>query len=71
MQENYRNLGIAVIKLAADDYRRTQRALKRNPHRSDLIYEKEDIERFFRSDYFTLLTDADGGYILEKLKEES
>ncbi len=55
----YENLANAIVMSAVVDYRMS------NKRR-----ELRDIERFFLSDWFATLTDADGRVILEKLKEE-
>ena len=61
-EENWRNLGIAVVKKAVDDYRI---CCKKNNKRG-----KREIEEFFLGDTFCLFTDLDGRALLEKLREE-
>ena len=56
--DNYNLLAQAIVELAANDYRE----LRRN--------ERENIERFFLSEYGDLLCHGLGEVILEKLKEE-
>ena len=55
----FERLANAIVLKAVDDYRA-----------ADSPAEREDIERFFLSGWFTALTNADGGYILNKLREE-
>ena len=55
----YQNLANAIVLHAVADYRLT------NDSR-----ELEDLERFFRSDWFAALTNIDGEALLRKLQEE-
>ena len=55
----YEDLANAIILQAVQDYRRTnnKRAL-------------EDLERFFLSDWFSVLTSIDGSRLLQELRKE-
>ena len=57
-----KELANAIICVAADDYRLAKRT-------GDNAL-KEEVEAFFRSDWFRALTDADPDYILSRLKKE-
>ena len=46
--ECYENLKAAVVKLAADDYRRALIRLRRHPKDTNAIHTKIECERFFR-----------------------
>ena len=70
MEENYRNLANAVIKLAAFDYKTALVRLRKHPHDAEFRQDKAELERFFRSGYFELLTDLDGEYLLQRIEEE-
>ena len=61
--ENYENLANAIILKAVDDY---QKALKGETDKDKQTV--KDIEKFFRSDYFMVLTKADPNIILAKAK---
>ena len=55
----YEDLANAIILQAVQDYRRTnnKRAL-------------EELERFFLSDWFSVLTSIDGSRLLQELRKE-
>lgn len=70
MIENYEKLANAIILQAVKDYRAAKKKLKKQPRNKDAEIMINDTERFFRSDWFTALTDVDGALILRKLQEE-
>lgn len=65
----YRNLANAIILQAVEDYRN---ALNGKSYSYYKPPEKviAEIERFFSSSYFEILTKVNGEYILHKLKQE-
>lgn len=68
----WQKLANAVVEQAVKDYRMEQARIKANPQNSD--YTKAEawkLERFFRSDWFEVLTDMDGRLILSRLKKEA
>lgn len=60
--DGYRELANAIILQAVKDYRK---ALKH-----DERGRKREIERFFRSEYFTVLTNISGEMLIRKLRAE-
>ena len=65
MKENYDSTGIArlcnaIIYQAVKDYNHYANALHKNPNSEMAINEIDSLERFFRSDYFELLSDLSG-----------
>ncbi len=70
MIENYEKLANAIILQAVKDYRAAKKKLKKQPTKKDAEIMIKDTERFFRSDWFTALTNVDGEVILRKLREE-
>ncbi|ERT57149.1 hypothetical protein [Megasphaera vaginalis (ex Srinivasan et al. 2021)] len=70
MIDPYENLACAIILQAVKDYRAARKKLKHNPKNKDAKLMAEDLERFFRSDWYTSLTSFDGEMLLTKLKEE-
>lgn len=60
--DGYEKLAEAIILHAAKDYRK---ALKH-----DERGRKREIERFFRSEYFTVLTNISGEMLIRKLRAE-
>ena len=68
----WQKLANAIVEKAVKDYRMEQARIKANPQNSD--YTKAEawkLERFFRSDWFEVLTDMDGRLILSRLKKEA
>jgi hypothetical protein len=68
--ENLENLMNAVIEQAADDFRLAYRVLQRNPADRDAWEMMLDVESFFLSEQFELLTNLDGIMILAGLVRE-
>ena len=64
----YRNLANAIIVQAADDYRDALNGKSYNKYPPSKI--AKDIEKFFLSDDFEILTKVKGEYLLDKLKAE-
>lgn len=68
--ENYEALARAIVRNAAREYVDALRALRRNPDNENAARMKEENERFFRSEWYMMLTDIDGEYLIRKLQEE-
>ena len=68
--EAYERLANAIILQAVKDYRRTLKRLSRRPHDSDSKEDKMDLEEFFSSDWFSILTSLDPEVLIEKLTSE-
>lgn len=66
----YENLANAIILQAVKDYRKALKALKTNPKSRSAKADKNTLERFFRSQWYTCLTSVDGEMLIEKLQEE-
>ena len=64
----YQNFANAIVKQAADDYRKALNGKGYNGRKPEKVI--KEIEQFFHSRYFEILTRADGDYIIEKLKQE-
>ena len=67
----YIELANAIIAQAAKDYRAALNQLSLNPNDKVAQRERNSIERFFRSDFFSILTNLNGEVLLAKLKEAS
>lgn len=68
----WQELANAIVEQAVKDYRMEQARVKANPQNSDRAKaEVRKLERFFRSDWFEVLTDVDGRLILSRLKKEA
>ncbi len=66
----YEKLANAIIMQAVKDYRAAKKKLKKRPTNKDAELMVLDTEKFFRSDWFTALTNVDGEVLLRKLQEE-
>ena len=72
--DGYENLANAIIELAAKDYKSDIAYLQKNKGKDDYAVrqrkaDKKEIERFFRSGWFEILTDLDGEYLLNRMQE--
>jgi hypothetical protein len=67
---NYENLANAIILQAVRDYRTALKCLKANPRNKTALADKDEVERFFRSDWFSVLTSVDGEMLIRSLQEE-
>lgn len=66
----YEELANAIILQAVKDYRDAVERLKYTPDDKSAQHDKRSIERFFRSEWFSILSDLNGELLLKKLKEE-
>lgn len=64
------NLAHAIILQAVRDYRDVRKILKKYPKHELSLKMQAEIEEFFLSNWFTVLTQLDGETLLEKLREE-
>ena len=70
MTDPYESLANAIILQAAKDYRAARKKQKYHPKNKDAKLMVEDLEKFFRSDWFAQLTDVNGEMLIRRLKEE-
>ena len=66
----YEALANAIIIDACNDYRILLKKVKKNPKDKASLEEALKIERFFRSEWYEVLTDVDGEYLIRKLRED-
>ena len=71
MTDAYENLANAIILLAVKDYRRALKLLSKNPYSRSAMAAVNEMERFFRSDWYETLTSVDGEMLIRKLREEA
>ena len=64
----YHDLANAIVLQAVEDYRNALDGKSYNSHPPEKIVAR--LERFFRSDYFAILTTVKGEYLIEKLRQE-
>lgn len=79
MSDNWQILGNAVVLQAVADWRNSYKYIMKH-HRSTSTRiqnrvilaraKKDECERFFRSEWFKVLTDLDGEALLTNLKKE-
>lgn len=67
---DYENLANAIILQAVKDYRMALKSLKANPRNRTAMADKDEIERFFRSGWFSVLTSVDGEMLIRSLQME-
>ena len=65
-----RDLANAIIIQAAKDYRAALRRQRRNPDSEAARRVISEVERFFRSKWFTCLTEVKGEYLIERIRKE-
>lgn len=67
----YERLAGAVIERAVADYRREKYILKKKPWSRDAKKKVKELEEFFHSPWFEMLSRLDGEDILERLQKEA
>lgn len=66
----YENLANAIILQAVKDYRMALKSLKTNSRNRTAQADKAEIERFFRSQWYSALTDVKGEMLIRSLQKE-
>ena len=66
----YEALANAIIEQAAKDYKSARRMVKRFPNDEKARKRAREIEGFFHSRWFGVLSEADGPELLRRLREE-
>ena len=69
-EEPYERLANAIVLQAASDYRRDLKKLKKNPQNRDVMNDALQIEIFFHSPWYQVLTTVDGEFLLQKFRKE-
>lgn len=60
-------LSMAIVRQAGKDYMNSYRYKTGECH----LYGREELEKFFTSDWYEQLTDIDSGYIMNEIKKEA
>ena len=68
--EHYRTLADAIILQAVKDYREALKRVQHRPYNHDAVAMKAECERFFRSEWFGLLTKIDPEVLILGLQSE-
>ena len=66
----YEDLANAIILQAVKDYRMALKRLKANSRNRTAQADKAEIERFFRSQWYSALTDVNGEMLIRSLQKE-
>ena len=69
-EDPYERLANAIVLQAVDDYRVALKKIKAHPKNREAISEALEIEKFFRSGWYSILTDVDGEYLIRRLQDE-
>ncbi len=70
MNKPYENLANAIILRAVEDYRDALGTLRFSPKDKDASTTKDEIELFFRSGGYVLLTKLDPELLISRLRKE-
>ena len=69
-EDPYERLANAIVLQAVADYRVALKKIKAHPKNREAISEALEIEKFFRSGWYSRLTDVDGEYLIRRLQDE-
>jgi len=69
-EDPYERLANAIVLQAVSDYRSALKKIKAHPKNREAISEALEIEKFFRSGWYSILTDVDGEYLIRRLQDE-
>ena len=70
MIDSYERLANAIILRAVKDYRIAQKMLIKHPSNKTSLYTKQEVERFFRSELYSVLTTVNPEMLIRRLNEE-
>ncbi len=70
MDDRYEDLANAIVLQAVKDYRDSSKRLKKYPNKDTDLFTIQEVEQFFRSDWYSTLTTIDPEILIRKLKEE-
>ena len=66
----YEKLANAIVLQAVSDYRTALKKVKKNPKNREAIEGALQLEKFFRSEWYQVLTSVDGEYLIDRLRKE-
>ena len=69
-EDPYERLANAIILQAASDYRRDLKKLKKIPQNKETLNDAVQIEKFFHSPWYQVMTTVDGEFLIQKLRKE-
>ena len=65
----YENLANAIVLQAVKDYKKALRQLEGNPRNQEARHDKVRLEKFFRSQWYGVLTELDPERLMAGVKE--
>ena len=66
----YENLANAIVAQAVEDYRKALSRLVKYPYSKLALSQKHEVERFFRSDWYGMLTKLNPDVLINKFSAE-
>jgi hypothetical protein len=69
MMDAFEKLANAIILQAIKDYRFALKRLAKHPRNGSALYTKREVECFFRSGLFTVLTSLNPDMLIQKLQK--
>ena len=70
MMDAFEKLANAIILQAVKDYRFALKRLAKHPRNDSALYTKREVECFFHSGLFNVLTSLNPDMLIEQLQEE-
>lgn len=70
MMDAFEKLANAIILQAVKDYRFALKRLAKYPRNDSALYTKHEVECFFHSGLFTVLTSLNPDMLIQKLQKE-
>ena len=67
--DGYIQLAHAIVIVAAESYKYTLLAVRHHTKSVSVYRRKEELESFFLSEWFGLLSGLDGRYFIQKMQE--
>ncbi|MBQ1389646.1 MAG: hypothetical protein IIY78_08465 [Clostridia bacterium] len=67
---NYQRLADEIVIRAVKDYRKALRTLKYHPENDTARRSKREVEKFFNSQWFGVLTEIDPEVLISRLRKE-
>ena len=67
---NYQRLADEIVIRAVKDYRKALRTLKYHPENDTARRSKREVEKFFNSQWFGVLTEIDPEMLISRLRKE-
>ncbi len=67
----YQALANAIVEQAAKDYLAALKVLRRHPDSKTAMEEALELEQFFHSGWYSILTNVDPDYLISKLRKEA